>query len=180
MKSILAVLIVVVLSSCSAQWHLNRAVEKDPNIVKSTVLTLKEVHRRDTLVVFSKTVLLQMPHDTARIDSIVIKDTTISFGPIVKKQGIITLSVKMNMGRLIAFATVDSTMIYNLRDSIRLKNALVDRQNTIIKSNTYIVDKYEGLLKKIRLAKRIAENCSYILIPLVIFFLYRKFKKLYF
>jgi hypothetical protein len=84
----------------------------------------------------------------------------------------------MNEGRLKAFATVDSTMIYNLRDSILLKDALVDRQTTIIKNNTIVIDRYEGLLKKIKLAKNIATGLSFVIISVLVFIrLFRYYKK---
>lgn len=151
-------------SSCSAQWHLQRAIEKDPSIIKSKTIVLKETHKRDTLIFFHKSILLPIPKDTARIDTVITKDTTLNIKPIVKKQGIVTLKVSVKNGRLQAFATVDSTIIYNLRDSIRLKNALVDRQITINKENTIVIDRYNSLLKKLQLSKQI----SYYLIPILV------------
>lgn len=180
MKTILIGIIALLLSSCSAQWHMQRALEIDPSIVKSKLTVLKETRKRDTLMFFHKTVILAMPSDTARIDSVVFTDIKPSFGPIVKKQGIVTISVEMIEGRLKAFATVDSTMIYDLRDSILLKDAIVDNLTTINKENTIVIDKYEGLLKKIALAIKITKSLAFIIIPLFIFFklfqYYRKFK----
>lgn len=180
MKTILIGIIALLLSSCSAQWHLQRALEIDPTIIKSTSIKLTEVHKRDTLIFINRPVILAMPRDTARIDSTVFTDIKPSFGPIVKKQGIVTLTVEMIEGRLKAFATVDSTMIYDLKFQVRIKDAIIDRQTTVIKENTIVIDKYEGLLKKIILAKKIAKSLAFIIIPLFIFFkifqYYRKFK----
>jgi len=150
MRHTLIILIALLLSSCSAQWHIKRAIELDPNIISLKLTTLKEVHKRDTLMWFSKTILLAMPHDTAKIDSVVFKDTSLSFGPIVKKQGIVTLTVSMTNGVLHASASVDSTMIYNLRDSIRIKNAIIEKQTTTISESKIIVEKQESVLETVK------------------------------
>jgi hypothetical protein len=55
----------MLLSSCSAQWHLKRAVQKDPMILKKDTLVVQ-----DTLVVppvvLRDTVILKQ-HDTIRL-----------------------------------------------------------------------------------------------------------------
>lgn len=160
----LAFIAAMLLSSCSAQWHLQKAIEKDPNIIKTKTFYLKETHKRDTLIFIQKPILLAMPRDTARIDSVVFKDTSLSFAPIIKKQGIVTISVEMNKGKLSAFATVDSTMIYNLRDSVRLKDAIIDNLILKTKETSIVIDKYDSLLKKLQLSKKI----SYYLIPILV------------
>ncbi len=57
MRSLLLSLVVVVLSSCSAQWHVKRAVLKDPSILTpqesiniDTVIVTKEKTLTDTLI----------------------------------------------------------------------------------------------------------------------------------
>jgi hypothetical protein len=41
-------IIVLLLSSCSATWHLNRAVKKDPNILLEQVVKIDTFVVRDT------------------------------------------------------------------------------------------------------------------------------------
>jgi hypothetical protein len=166
MRHTLIIAIALLLSSCSAQWHLKRAIELDPNIIKSKFTTLTEVHKRDTLMWFSKTLLLPMPKDTVKMDTLVLPDTKPSFNPVIKKQGIITAKIWMEKGRLKTIISLDSTLIYNLRDSIRLKDAIIERQTTINKENTIVIEKHQTLMQRLEQAKQIA----FIVVPLYILF----------
>lgn len=85
------VTILVMLSSCSAQWHLKRAIAKDPTIANDTVIRIdtsvvtESIRAVDTLVV-TDTVMreivregvkikLQRIHDTIRVDVVCPPDT---------------------------------------------------------------------------------------------------------
>ena len=65
MKWLAKLSLILLLSSCSAQWHLKRAVQKDPMILKKDTLVVQ-----DTLVVppvvLKDTVILKQ-HDTIRL-----------------------------------------------------------------------------------------------------------------
>jgi len=166
----------ILFSSCSAQWHLQKALEKEPGIIKSTKIVLNEVNRRDTLILLNKTIVLAMPRDTVKVDTVVFQDKKLSFIPIVKKQGIVTINISMTEGRLKAFATVDSAMIYNLRDSLKLKNAIIEKQTTIITDNTITVNEHQTLLQRIRLAKQTVVGLFFlfILFSIIRFFTKRR------
>ena len=85
------VTILVMLSSCSAQWHLKRAIAKDPTIANDTIIRIdtsvvtESIRAVDTLVV-TDTIMreivregvqikLQRIHDTIRVDVVCPPDT---------------------------------------------------------------------------------------------------------
>lgn len=85
------VTILAMLSSCSAQWHLKRAIAKDPTIANDTIIRIdtsvvtESIRAVDTLVV-TDTVMreivregvqikLQRIHDTIRVDVVCPPDT---------------------------------------------------------------------------------------------------------
>ena len=85
------VTILAMLSSCSAQWHLKRAIAKDPTIANDTVIRIdtsvvtESIRAVDTLVV-TDTIMreivregvqikLQRIHDTIRVDVVCPPDT---------------------------------------------------------------------------------------------------------
>ena len=81
----------VALSSCSAQWHLKRAIAKDPTIANDTIIRIdtsvvtESIRAVDTLVVTDTVVReivregvkikLQRIHDTIRVDVVCPPDT---------------------------------------------------------------------------------------------------------
>lgn len=83
MKSIFYIFILTLLTSCSATWHLNKAVKKDPSIIKTEV--------KDTIIKVS-------PRIAGSIE--IVKDTVI-------KDGILKLSIKKDTIRKIAILTWD-------------------------------------------------------------------------
>ena len=81
----------VALSSCSAQWHLKRAIAKDPTIANDTIIRIdtsvvtESIRAVDALVV-TDTIMreivregvqikLQRIHDTIRVDVVCPPDT---------------------------------------------------------------------------------------------------------
>lgn len=85
------VTILAMLSSCSAQWHLKRAIAKDPTIANDTIIRIdtsvvtESIRAVDTLVVTDTVVReivregvkikLQRIHDTIRVDVVCPPDT---------------------------------------------------------------------------------------------------------
>lgn len=60
--------LILILTSCSARWHLNQAIKKDPNIVDTGI-----VYQLDTLVVTDSVVLVDTLV-TQEIDTVIIHD----------------------------------------------------------------------------------------------------------
>ena len=85
------VLAMIALQSCGAQWHLKRAIAKDPNIAADTIVKIdttlitKSAEIRDTLVLHDTiekeirtdrvVVKVQRFHDTLRIAAECLPDT---------------------------------------------------------------------------------------------------------
>lgn len=91
MRFLWIIIVATLLSSCSAQYHLSRAVKKDANIVQDTIVKLdttivtQEKVLADTIVV-SDTIVreivsenvrirVQKIHDTIRIEATCLSDT---------------------------------------------------------------------------------------------------------
>jgi len=91
MRFLWIIIVATLLSSCSAQYHLSRAVKKDANIVQDTIVNLdttivtQEKILADTIIV-SDTIVreivsenvrirVQKIHDTIRIEATCLSDT---------------------------------------------------------------------------------------------------------
>ena len=104
MKKWLLVLLIPFLSGCSATWHMNRAVKKDPSILKVDTIVLKDTIYipqeivQDTLVLKDvDTVLVETEKVRVRIlrnfDTIQLqaecKDTTIYVEKVVYRDKVV-------------------------------------------------------------------------------------------
>jgi hypothetical protein len=94
MKWYIPIIISVILSSCSAQWHLSKAVKKDPQILqKDTVIAVDTIvtppvaltdtvvlKETDTIVVEKERLKVKISRrfDTIRVDATCESDTIIS------------------------------------------------------------------------------------------------------
>lgn len=90
-RVVLIVWLFMMLQSCSAQWHLNRAIKKDPTIITDTIVNIdttivtNERIITDTLVITDTithtierdgvVVKIQRIHDTIHVDAICPPDT---------------------------------------------------------------------------------------------------------
>lgn len=74
----LIILASILLSSCSAQWHLKRAIKKDPSILKETrVVVLDTIVIRDSIIAIDTFVLRDI--DTMVIEKEGIKTQIIRY-----------------------------------------------------------------------------------------------------
>ena len=94
MKWYIPILISFILSSCSAQWHLNKAVKKNPLILQKDTVTVVDtivtlpvaltdtvvLKDMDTIVVEKERLKVKISRsfDTIRVDAICEADTIIS------------------------------------------------------------------------------------------------------
>jgi len=94
MKWLVKLILVSLLSSCSAQWHLKRAVKKDPTIVKQDTavvvdtvvtppVTLTDtitLAQRDTITLVKDRLKVKIVRssDTIRVDAVCESDTIVS------------------------------------------------------------------------------------------------------
>lgn len=97
MKYILAILL---LSSCSAQWHLKRAIKKDPNILIEQVVRIDTFVVRDTFEY--RDTFITNSFDTITIDtgSVQVK--------IIREHDIIRTYIKQKPDT--AYITIEKTL----------------------------------------------------------------------
>lgn len=97
MKYILAILL---LSSCSAQWHLKRAIKKDPNILTEQVVRIDTFVVRDTFEY--RDTFITNSFDTITIDtgSVQVK--------IIREHDIIRTFIKQKPDT--AYITIEKTL----------------------------------------------------------------------
>ena len=90
-KTAKALIILVMLTGCSAQWHLDKAVKKDPSIIKPSTHTIDTIILTDSVTItdtfVTKTIdtitlekdgvktIVYRDHDIIRIKTVVKPDT---------------------------------------------------------------------------------------------------------
>jgi len=94
MKWYILILTSFILSSCSAQWHLKKAVKKDPSVLQKDTVTVVDtivtppvaltdtvvLHQTDTITIQKDRlkVKIMRSFDTIRVDAVCDTDTIIS------------------------------------------------------------------------------------------------------
>lgn len=69
MRKLIFVISISILSSCSSQWHLRKAIKKDPNILQTDTIT-----HRDTIRTFTERVEVDSVFSVSSDTTIIIKD----------------------------------------------------------------------------------------------------------
>lgn len=116
-----ATIILVMLTGCSAQWHLKKAIKKDPSIIKPTTHVIDTIILTDSVTItdtfVTKTIdtltiekdgvktIVYRNHDVIRIKTIIKPDTiriqkTISIPQVQYKERI---SVPQKIGTALGF-----------------------------------------------------------------------------
>jgi len=94
MKWYILILTSFILSSCSAQWHLKKAVKKDPSVLQKDTVTVVDtivtppvaltdtvvLHQTDTITIQKDRLKVKIMRrfDTIRVDAVCDPDTIIS------------------------------------------------------------------------------------------------------
>lgn len=126
MKKILKfVLIALLLNSCSASWHIKKAKEKQPELFKADTTIETIIQKLDTVIYLDTNIIVQLPRDTVKIEKLI--PISRNFDKVTKRQGIITTEVEAIKGMLKVNSYLDSSFIYRLQDSIRIKNAKITK-----------------------------------------------------
>lgn len=93
MRWLVGLITIVLLSSCSAQWHLKRAVKKDPTLLKTDTIAIVDTvvtppvtltdtvitRTQDTVVVQKDKLKVQVvrSYDTIMVDAVCESDTIV-------------------------------------------------------------------------------------------------------
>ncbi len=123
-KKIFILILIVLMSGCSASWHLERALQKDDSIldVKADTTQIDSIEYKDTTISVTDTVTVKLKSDTAFLDTVVydtIEQKKCRFGKITahSDDGIAHATVYHDGSlKLKAYATLDT--VHVLQDSI--------------------------------------------------------------
>ena len=85
MRLLQSILITILLSSCSANWHMKRAVQKEPSILTERVIF-------DTIVIKEEKVLHDTFH-TTEYDTVVMEDSFV-YTQVIREKDIIKVYTK--------------------------------------------------------------------------------------
>jgi hypothetical protein len=140
---------ILLFSSCSAQWHLQKALEKDSTIIDIKADTTINIDTSiiDTTVVYQDTFELNIVSDTIEIKE--NTDTTIN-KLYHSKDSIAHALVNYNSGILKAsvWATTDTTLIH--RDSLKLSIKKIDSLQTIVIEKKAEIKELRTFREKVR------------------------------
>jgi len=145
----------LILSGCSTNWYIGKAKKKCPDCFNLDTTINEIVFKLDTTIKLDTFIWIKLPADTIKIDSIIFRDIKPSFPKIIKKNGIITTEISMLKGELKVKSYLEDSLYYHLKDSIRIKDALIYKLKTInIKQNITIKEqknKYDNTIKWLKL-----------------------------
>lgn len=136
------------LVGCKSSWYIEKAKEKCPECFELDTSIQEIVFKLDTTINIDTTFLIYLPTDTVRIEKLIPKNVKLE--PVYEKNGIINVEVSANNGKLEILSYLDSTMWYRLQDSIKIKNAIIKRNKTIIYKQNIVIkenETFKGRLK---------------------------------
>jgi hypothetical protein len=157
------IILSLLLSGCSATWHIQKAVQKKPNILKTDTIVKNITTKRDTTILLDTNITVLLPRDTVRIERILSKYVTLD--PIKEKNGIITVEACINNGKLNILSYLDSTMIYRYKDSLLIKDAIISNLREITVEQGVIIEEKELLIDRL---KNNALRLKYIIMIVII------------
>ena len=137
-RNVLYLMILIMLSGCSANWHLTTAMKKDPDIIKSekTIEWIKSKIGIDTtLRVPIKDILTLDTVPVIRYEKEYINEKEYiypSFDTIVDRSNGLTAKIWMFKGKLGYEFEIDSTATVQLKDSIEALNKVIT-DKTVVK-----------------------------------------------
>jgi hypothetical protein len=104
MKAIIILCSICTLLACSPTWHIQRAIKKDPSILKG---------QTDTIRISTKEVVL----DTTFTDSVIVDNDRLTIR-VVKLNGVMKLYYKL---KEFEFDTIFHTHLIDVYDTLKLK-----------------------------------------------------------
>lgn len=157
--------IILLISGCSASWHIKRAEWKEPELFNKKVDTVINITKRDTTIYLDTLISVILPRDTVFIDTFLKKLKPYSFKPIYAKNGIINVKASMTKGVLNLSSYLDSALLYQFNDSIRIKNAIISNLTEVTSEQDIIIRSQKTLIEGLK------SNFKWILIAVVVIFL---------
>jgi len=136
-KFFIIIILGLIISGCSASWHIRKAEQKCPECFAQKIL----VEYRDTTINIDTTFLIEfkdyltidtvpvITYEKEYIDKIVKILPT--FDTIIKDERGLTAKIWMKKGNLQAKFSIDSSYIFHLQDSIIILNKIITQTNTV-------------------------------------------------
>lgn len=151
MKQIIRFIIIgLILSGCSSSYHIKKAKQKCPECFKTDTTINEIVFKLDTIIKIDTNILVFLPTDTARIDTVIKKLKPYSFKPIYVKNGIINVKVSMTRGVLKVSSHIDSAIWYRYRDEILIKDAIIHDLKTVTVKQNITIKEQKSFIQRLK------------------------------
>jgi len=162
-----SILLIILLSGCSAEWHIKRAVIKDPEVFKRTSDTsvITKISTQDTVIIFNRSERINFVTDTA-FERSGLKWIFESENENIKTK------IERIRDTIKVFVGVDTVL--TLKDSVRLQNRFIDRQKEIITSREVEITEIRSFASKLETWVTIAGIIVFILVILQIYSYFKK------
>ena len=150
MKQLIYLILILLLTGCTAQWHLQRAIKKEPGIIDVQADTIVSIDTSfiDTTFVMMVDTTIIVNSDTAIIDTNVIncQNATLEAH---STDGIAHARAELfnNNLSLRTWATLDT--VVTLRDSIKYQVATINRLERINRQNKAVIKEKKRAADKI-------------------------------
>ena len=167
MRTIILIAITILLSGCTAQWHIKQAVKKDAEIFKRTSDTsvITKISTQDTVIIFNRDERINFVTDTA-FERSGLKWIFESENENIKTK------IERIRDTIKVFVGVDTVL--TLKDSVRLQNRFIDRQKEIITSREVEITEIRSFASKLETWVTIAGVIVFILVILQIYSYFKK------
>jgi uncharacterized lipoprotein len=154
MKKIGVILFVVlILSGCSASWHIDRALKIDPDILETTYDTTLEVNVsfKDTTVFLEQAVKVEWISDTGHVQTDTVYECE-DIPPIkaFSKDSSAMAEAWVKDGRLNQKVWAKKDTVLILRDTATITVEMYDSLMTVVQENTYTKKEKQSLLDWIK------------------------------
>ena len=156
MRKLFVIFIIVLsLSGCSANYHLRKALEKDPQIidVKADTTVTVQTFLKDTVYKVDTFVTLMVVSDTAFIELPAPNLKDIPITKVVSSDGIATAAAWVEDGKLFVTASAKVDTLVALQIKLRRKNKVIERTLKIAEERKAIIKEKESIIS--RLEKRV-------------------------
>lgn len=147
-------LVSMIMGGCSAPFHLRKALQKDPSILDIEADTTIEVNVKyvDTTIVLKQSQPVKFVTDTVKGDTIVeVKEGKVNSDTteVISKDSIAHAKAWIKDNRLFveAWAVIDTTV--NWKDTVKVKNKIIDSLKVIDKKNKATITEKESFISKI-------------------------------
>ena len=148
-------IIILLLSSCTAQWHLQKAIEKEQDIIDVQADTTLRVNisYKDTAIFLQRAAKFEFISDTGRVDTLIKKDSILpDFGPLnISSYDSIAHAkawIKDQRLWLETWATVDTSKI--IQDTVQIKQKIIDSLKVINTQKEATIRKKESWIKSVQ------------------------------